>query len=255
MYQIIKGCPIKSGRGKIRDLFDIITLTVDFKNSPEKLRPNQLQNLVNRGPLFAPLLYSLVLEKKDTMEPSKLLEILLQLNFRNQEMRIHFELIKCQLWYKTGAFSKALAFLETTDFDLYRLDENGLLDCQVLLAKLYEQDGQHGKALLIWQEVIENESYRSSLYNSYFEAMVRFALFHARRGHIAEAMKILYIHGRIGVTVVIDIFGPDYFALRGEICPAEKRRDKAVKMYRKALALSEDKKLREKLMLVEMNLL
>jgi len=55
--------------------------------------------------------------------------------------------------------------------------------------------------------------------------------------------------------VVIDIFGPDYFALRGEICLAEKRRDKAVKMYRKALALSEDKKLREKLMLVEMNLL
>jgi len=255
MYCIIRDCPIKPGIGKNKDFFDMVTFMAGFSKSPEKFPVGQLQDMLDRGPVFTGLLYTVLYDTKDTMVPLKMLKIIRQLNFPTRESKVQFELLKCILWHKAGEFLKALEILERTDIFLLRMEEWEQLEFLTLQAKLYQINGLSGKALLAWQSIIGNEDYRSSGCDFYFEAMLRLALAYMASGHFSDALKTLFTMGRPGIFVIIDLFGTEYYTLRGDICLAGNRKDKAVRMYNKALSLSDDPLLREKVKLVEMDLL
>lgn len=237
------------------DFFELVSLVHDFRVAPEKVDISRLQYVLTLEPVYSGLLYTLFWDAMGKADSQKLLDIMHGVDMGMTYVGKYVDILKCHLWYKTGELPRALRVIEK--LDLEKLRDDDLIDCLNLKARLYHATGQGGKAMLIWEEIVKNEDFRSSMNDNYYDALIQLASAKAVAGEPATARELLGANGETDTNLrefMVEYLGSDYFLMCGNIFLAEKNREKAVKMYNRSLAIADNPQLREKVKLVELDL-
>lgn len=237
------------------DLFELVSLVHDFPIAPEKVEISRLQHVLTLEPVYAGLLYALfrdAMEKK--VDSQKLLDIMNGVDLSKSIGSRYFDILKCHLWHETGDLNQALRVIEK--INLETLCDDDLIDCLSLKGKLYHATGQHGKAILTWEDIVKNEDFGRYMNENYYEALIQLASAKAVAGNPAEARQLLGAYEEEVIRkYCMDFMGSEYYVMCGNIYLAENNREKAVKMYNRSLAIADNPELRKKVKLVEMDLL
>jgi tetratricopeptide (TPR) repeat protein len=144
--------------------------------------------------------------------------------------------------------------MDTMDFDSVDLNPKELIDSTNLKAKIYVACGQKGKALLTWKSIIEHELGIDSVYvvcDSIFESIIGLATIYAESGQTKKARETISQFTFEEIKYILEILGAEYYILRGKISLSESRPKHAIRMFKNALKIKENKNIREKLEMLE----
>lgn len=237
--------PSRRLRKEEKDFIRVVNFACRFELVSDSY--SYIQKLVGSIPGFPGLLYALIREHDDKVDPHELIRLLEKLRFPNIREHIRFEYLRCRLLFRAGQHKEARQRLFLFDFEEFLTDDTERLELLSLEAKLNHEYGEKRKAVLTWKNIVYNEDFRDLWHDAYFEAMIMLALHYALTGNTKESRKTLHAAGRFSLGCAMERHPALYYQIRGEQFMAEGNIKRAVWSFKKALSMANDHAVREKL--------
>ncbi len=240
---------------RIRKLFNVVLLVSEFSENPEKVSLLRLQNLITRDNRLKGLVNAMIRDALKNKASKYLLKIIENIYPGVPGQNKEIDMLKSHVIYKTGDYSKALQIIEPIDIEEMDMNIYEQFECFNLKAKIYYACGQKGKAMLLWRGVANDEDFKYSFSDSYFEAIIGLASIYVDSGQAQLAKKtIRLLDSACMVKYLIGILGAEYYIIRGKICISENRKKHAIRMFKNSLNLKENQSIRKKLKMLELGL-
>jgi tetratricopeptide (TPR) repeat protein len=247
-------CPALSLNQNVKNLYKMARLIVEFVQNPEKFPVQRLLEIIEIDVRLNGLVYSLIYEdvvKKPAKYQLKLINIFEENSTVAPE---YFNMARCHVLYHTGNKAEAHRLIDKIDVESFNYYHYYQVANRILKTKIYKESGEKEKATQVLKNLFKYDDFRFCRTYQYFWSLINLAKLYVECGQPHLARKTIIQHNSWDMNIILIFHGAEYFSLKGNIYLAEKKKRKAILMFKKSLALREHPEIRDKLKMLEMRL-
>ncbi len=235
----------------IAHFLSLIKLQIHLRMPVNEHSPFKIQRLIEKTGLIYTGRFYLLLHLINTYNPEKILRVIQRLeNKRKFEVDIFF-LLEGIIHFKTGNFNEAATKFQYCDIDSLPIDDWEKIEYQGMFAIACQSSGNEGKAMLIWESILNINGIEYFGCSVYYEAVIYMCRYYLRIDQVSKAKSILAGLKELTTASMIEEMGGEYYSLLGDISYSEKNYPGALEHFRKANALKPSEILNKKILWLE----